>query len=383
MLGTSAIDLSNFPLLGTSPSDVPSTSTISCTELFKKCGYKVGPGAKSVDSSKSGILRNRPFSKSTAIRLDEDEQSTDIGSAMSSDADAPCSSRSGSCTDEEEVDVDRNRSRVMPRPKNQRFKLKNFSAKFKGTPLESISGTPAGMSEHPPMFFASPRSFYSLSECSGSSTSESEADLPSPKHSRKVALVATTPKKAKSQSIFKGLATSPKKGQSMFKGFATSPKKSTFKGLATSPKKGQLMSRGLATSPKKGQSMFKGFATAPKLPSPRRSRKTTQAVLATGPENLISCPPHVLPPSPTRRARTAIINKAKIEQAPLKVYMESKANAEVVNKMLDPSRPLKKKPILPEPVQCSQNLTPGMPVKKQVTSWLLEEPIRVFAAAPR
>merc|ERR1739848_399948 len=83
-----------------------------------------------------------------------EEDSTDIGSAMSSDADMPCSS---SCTDEESATgEDTNERRCLMK---QKFRLKNLrltkrEAKFRGTPLEPIMGTPAGMSEHPPCFFA-------------------------------------------------------------------------------------------------------------------------------------------------------------------------------------------------------------------------------------
>lgn len=131
----------------------------------------------------------------------------------------------------------------------------------------------------------------------------------------------------------------------------------------------------------KGQSLL---STTPKLPSPRRSRKpkasSAHSVLATGPENLLS--PYVLPPSPTRRVRTAILDKAKNDAAPLKVQMESEVQAKVLQNLLDPTQPVKKR--LPtDSLDGFPELTPGMPAKKRVTPWLLEEPARSMPAMPR
>lgn len=131
----------------------------------------------------------------------------------------------------------------------------------------------------------------------------------------------------------------------------------------------------------KGQSLL---STSPKLPSPRRNRKpkvpSAHSVLATGPENLL--PSNVLPPSPTRRVRSAILDKAKRDAAPLKVQMESQVQARVMQNLLDPMQPVKKR--LPtDSLDGFPELTPGMPAKKRVTPWLLEEPARSMPAMPR
>lgn len=112
----------------------------------------------------------------------------------------------------------------------------------------------------------------------------------------------------------------------------------------------------------------------------------TQPVLSTAPENMID-DAHVLPFSPTRRARLAIINLAKSSDSPLKVQMEpdislTRTNITLAQALLDPMAPVKKKPIFSDDRQMSAN---GVPVKKRVTPWLLAEPecVVVLTAVPR
>merc|ERR1719424_111802 len=107
------------------------------------------------------------------------------------------------------------------------------------------------------------------------------------------------------------------------------------------------------------------LSTAPSLSSPRRSRKPknllAHSVLATAPENLLD-EVHVLPPSPNRRARAAVLDRAKSNEAPLKVQMEGHYNftaAKLVKKMLDPTQPVKKAPLLPDCHDWFKNLQPG------------------------
>jgi hypothetical protein len=198
---------------------------------------------------------------------------------------------------------------------------------FSRTPLEPIMGTPAGMSEHPPLFFTS-------------EATEADTDM------QKVG------NNGASNSEAEGFRAPPGLG---------SPQRSRR------PKSQFLLS------------------TVPKVVSPRRSRKpkapTALSVLSTAPENL--CSSQVLVPSPTRRVRSAIIDKATREAAPLKVQMESQVQALVVDKSrLDPTQPVKKR-LLSNSTEGMPKLKPGMPAKKHVTPWLLEEPERSMPAMPR
>lgn len=100
-----------------------------------------------------------------------------------------------------------------------------------------------------------------------------------------------------------------------------------------------------------------------------------KSILATAPEQMLES--HVLPPSPTKRARVAIMDKAKRDAAPLKVQMEVSLNLKTfsfVNSLLDPLQPVKKRPILDDFDLDKQRVKPGEPLKKRVTPWLLEAP---------
>lgn len=317
-------------MLSTTPSlpdcrNMSSVSAMSCTgRLDGKSVY-----------SKPGLLKNRPLLKRAVIQLEED--STDIGSAMSSDADMPYSSglSSPSGTDGEvSLHWDGNNDSCLMKKRQRHqsthaapFKLSTRPRNFKSSVLEPILGTPAGMSEHPPLLFTTP------TVVDGS-----------------LATACARPSR---------LQPDPSKPA----GFHAPP------GLL-SPQRNRKP---------KGQSVL---STSPKMPSPRQSRKSKslaeRSVLATAPENLLTTP-HVLPPSPSRRMRSVILEKAKLEEAPLKVQMESEIYAQVLKTHLDPTEPAKKRL---NSEQSFQALEP-FPVKKRVTPWLLEEPMRAFPAMPR
>jgi len=321
-------------MLSTSPS-LPEQRKMPVSPGVQHSGKFITQGG----GAKLGFLRNRQLLKGSALQLDED--STDIGSAMSSDAEMPHSSSFGSpsCSDNEvAVKSDSSSQRKQRRTIGAFLKPSSRRGNFKSTPLETIQGTPAGMSEHPPLFFP-PGPIVSSTE----SAVCTEDDPTSP---------TAVPKPA---------------------GFVAPP------GLASPTK-----SRKSKTTTARPL-----LATVPKVSSPRRSRKlktaAVQSFLATGPENLLN-QAHVLPPSPTRRARTAIIDKANMDGAPLKVQMaghnESAASG-FVKRLLDPTLPVKKKPILFDSDQCLHKLRPGEPAKKHVTPWLLADPLVAFTAMPR
>lgn len=257
-------------------------------------------------------FRDQQRTKGSPLHLDED--STDIGSAMSSDVEAPHSSCfSSPCVTDSEEDKSIGRPWLRQRTTNNRHR------NFKRTPLEPISGTPAGMSEHPPLFHMP----------TGGASSD-EAEMSEPQRQQE---------------------------------FRRPP------GLC-SPQRSRRL---------KGPTLL---STAPK--SPMRARKSknvvAQSVLSTGPENLVTHL-HALPPSPTRRARLAIMSQAKRCAAPLKVQMEADidlASFTFARNLLDPLEPVKKKPLFTDVRQMSNV---SEPVKKRVTPWLLADPEHVVDAA--
>lgn len=257
--------------------------------------------------TKLGPSRNHQRGKGAPLHLDED--STDIGSAMSSDVEAPYSSCfSSPCVTDNEEDKSMGRSWLRQIHGGSNNRRSNFA----GTPLEPISGTPAGMSEHPPLFHM-PESGASSDDCEEPQVRRQgefrrPPGLYSPQRSRR-------------------------------------PKGTTL--LSTAPK-----------SPARGR---KGKSVA------------EQSVLSTAPENLV---PHLhtLPASPNRRARLAIMSQAKRSEAPLKVQMGAEINFaafKFAKSLLDPLEPVKKKPLFTDAHQISNA---GEPVKKRVTPWLLAEP---------
>merc|ERR1719345_562316 len=112
---------------------------------------------------------------------------------------------------------------------------------------------------------------------------------------------------------------------------ATIPKPDGFSappGLASPKRSRKAKSIGMQGPP--GTFLATIVPVEKELPSPRRSRKpktlAANSFLATAPENSVVNESHVLPPSPSRRARLAILNKAKVDGAPLKVQMEAQRN---------------------------------------------------------
>jgi len=310
-----------LPIQLNPPSVMLSTSPTVPTAHNMPTSGIICKGHVSQSSSRSSS-RSHHRAEGEVLHLEED--STDIGSAAS-DVEAPHSQFSSCfstpCVTDNEDEKGKDRLRLT----QVNFKELKRRRNFVGTPLEPIAGTPAGMSEHPPTFHIE----------SGTQSEESEQ---------------------------------PKDG------FRRPP------GLF-SPQRCRR-TRGTAL-----------LSTAAELPA-RRSRGilnkrvpkavVTQPVLSTAPEDL-SDDAHVLPFSPTRRARLAIINLAKCSEAPLKVQMETDINlttTTLAKALLDPMVPVKKKPIFSDDRQMA---TIGEPVKKRVTPWLLAEPecVIVLTAVPR
>jgi hypothetical protein len=130
------------------------------------------------------------------------------------------------------------------------------------------------------------------------------------------------------------------------------------------------------------------FNAPPGLPSPARRRRTRtaiefQSMLATmpSPSSEVSC----LPSSPNRRARLAIIEKAKRDGLPVKV--ESQVGHDHATVPLNPALPAKKKlPFLDDlPIsdQSMRSLKPGVPAKKRVSPWLLQSADSTVKVTPR
>lgn len=339
---------------------MPSASATSCT------GHLVAQ----IGEAKLGFLRNRQLLKgqkgSGRELLQLDEDSTDIGSAMSSDAEMASSFNTPCCSDNEAAGIDRKSKSSIPVKqrrstgvlgRNGTWRSSNKASSecgsggFQSTRLETIQGTPAGMSQHPPLFFTPP-SPAQAAAASASASDPMDMDAPSP--------AATIPKPD---------------------GFNAPP------GLASPKRSRKARSIGMQGPP--GTFFATTVPVEKDLASPRRSRKpktlAANSVLATAPENSLH-ESHVLPPSPNRRARLAILNKAKVDGAPLKVQMEAQNNVaetKFVKNLLDPTQPVKKKPILANFDQFSQQVKPGEPLKKHVTPWLLADPLGAFAAVPR
>jgi len=333
---------------------MPSAPATSCT------GHLVAQ----IGEAKLGFLRNRQLLKgqkgSGRELLQLDEDSTDIGSAMSSDAEMASSFNTPCCSDNEVAGIDRKSKNSTSCPVKQRRttgvlgrngtwrsnKASSECGNFQSTRLETIQGTPAGMSQHPPLFFTPPPAQ------AEAASDPMDMDGPSPQ------------------------ATIPKPD-----GFSAPP------GLASPKRSRKAKSIGMQGPP--GTFLATIVPVEKDVPSPRRSRKpktlAANSLLATAPENSAN-ESHVLPPSPSRRARLAILNKAKVDGAPLKVQMEAQNNVaetKFVKNLLDPTQPVKKKPILANFDQFSQQLKPGEPLKKHVTPWLLADPLGAFAAVPR
>jgi len=125
----------------------------------------------------------------------------------------------------------------------------------------------------------------------------------------------------------------------------------------------------------------------PGLPSPTRRRKSkafaVQSMLATSPP--ANADVSILPASPGRRARLAIMEKAKQDGVPLKVQPLVAMSSSTA--LLDPTVPAKKKLPFPDfansASQSLRKLKPGLPVKKRVVPWLLEDPSSSVQATPR
>lgn len=124
------------------------------------------------------------------------------------------------------------------------------------------------------------------------------------------------------------------------------------------------------------------FFAAKEEVEPSTGARLPQALLATAPQptTALGGVPRP-PPSPKRRARAAVMERAREAGAPLKVSMLQ--DVVTRGRKLDPTFPAKKRPILPDALPGLRNLQPGLPVKKRITPWLTAEPARVLPAAPR
>jgi hypothetical protein len=282
----------------------------------------------------------------------EEDVSTDAPSC-SSDVENTCSSDAGgsdSCADDERQGNTLRFARNLPLHAivNQkgmehlgrtrlsaarRTKQWSATAQFKKTPLDPIPGTPVGMSEHPPLLFPP-------QECSESNPEELLSTLPNG-HS------ATQPSKSRApttgQPLYKPRSSKEAAGVETHRPCSRSAPQVAWKAL-------------LATLPEKDSTPSSGASW--------------------------------LPSSPKRRARNAVIQKAKQDGTPLKVSMLH-GGMDAPRKLLDPTVPAKKKPILQEagPGVSTQyvvrSLEPGVPVKKRITAWLVVDPVRVLPATPR
>lgn len=169
-------------------------------------------------------------------------------------------------------------------------------------------------------------------------------------------------------------------------------------------------------------SLFDGTVLEPipgtpvaKAGSPQRCRPAPQAVEAppvppgqfetVAPEALAALAPaavllsHAPPPklpaapalllSPKRRARDATMARARRDAVPLKVKVPAYDSDLPWTPPLDPTLPVKKYPAFQEfagvtasALKALRALEPGVPVKKQATSFLLDEPPRVLQPPP-
>mmetsp|Transcript_34328 Transcript_34328/g.61848 ORF Transcript_34328/g.61848 Transcript_34328/m.61848 type:complete len:441 (-) Transcript_34328:150-1472(-) len=94
------------------------------------------------------------------------------------------------------------------------------------------------------------------------------------------------------------------------------------------------------------------------------------------------------PKSPKKRAREmrdAVAAKAKREEVPLKVWLCDSVSTRITG--LDPQVPAKKRPVFgetagPGPAAALRRLEPGMPVKKRVSKFFLEEPLMMSRPPP-
>eukprot|EP00427_Karlodinium_veneficum_P008319 CAMPEP_0169085856 /NCGR_PEP_ID=MMETSP1015-20121227/13387_1 /TAXON_ID=342587 /ORGANISM="Karlodinium micrum, Strain CCMP2283" /LENGTH=264 /DNA_ID=CAMNT_0009145979 /DNA_START=164 /DNA_END=955 /DNA_ORIENTATION=+ len=177
---------------------------------------------------------------------------------------------------------------------------------FRGTSLETIPGTPVGMSENPS--FCLPPAFKVNSSEAASKVLQNSLDA-----SRKPAI-------SHSQKAF--LATVPQISTPNIDAAPSSPKK--------------------------------------------RVRASRKPFLATVPNSI---EPSVYGSllSPKRRARASVLERARDSGLPLKVSA-SRGDMNFTSRTLDPTMPAKKKP-LSSCDDIEMNVEPGVPMKKCVTPW--------------
>lgn len=141
-----------------------------------------------------------------------------------------------------------------------------------------------------------------------------------------------------------------------------------------------VMSGSLSTAPVKSR---------PRSPKRRMPQATAAAVMSdaeTSEAPIFGTVPVALPQSPKKRAREALFASAKRDGVPLKVKITGPREAGLRNR-LNPALPAKKKPVFAEfagteAAVALRRLEPGMPVKKCVPGFLLDEPPRAIRPPP-
>mmetsp|Transcript_18259 Transcript_18259/g.30220 ORF Transcript_18259/g.30220 Transcript_18259/m.30220 type:complete len:150 (-) Transcript_18259:30-479(-) len=143
--------------------------------------------------------------------------------------------------------------------------------------------------------------------------------------------------------------------------------------------------------------MSGSLSTAPITPCPRSPKRrapqaTAMAVMSDAETSgcgaaagIFGTVPAAVPQSPKKRAREALFASAKREGIPLKVKLSDLEAG--LRRSMNPALPAKKRPVFAEfagseAALALRRLEPGMPVKKCVPSFLLEDPPRAMRPPP-
>mmetsp|Transcript_117724 Transcript_117724/g.263187 ORF Transcript_117724/g.263187 Transcript_117724/m.263187 type:complete len:312 (-) Transcript_117724:193-1128(-) len=124
-------------------------------------------------------------------------------------------------------------------------------------------------------------------------------------------------------------------------------------------------------------------------PPPVSPGQSLRKSVAAPPAVLFHAPPKMAQAStgsPKRRAREEMLARAKQQSIPLKVRPPVQSDDEESSAPLVPGLPAKKCPVFLEFASAAaaslRELEPSLPVKMQMTSWLLKEPPRVLRPPP-
>jgi len=163
------------------------------------------------------------------------------------------------------------------------------------------------------------------------------------------------------------------------------------------PRPNKKRSRQLAERPLITSVMSGSLSTAPITPCPRSPKRrapqaTAMAVMSDAETSgcgaaagIFGTVPAAVPQSPKKRAREALFASAKREGIPLKVKLSDLEAG--LRRSMNPALPAKKRPVFAEfagseAALALRRLEPGMPVKKCVPSFLLEDPPRAMRPPP-